>query len=79
MAASKGIPIPYLRAWREWRALEQVELAKRAGITATTISRLEHGATARIGTVAKLAAALGIDRENLLHSEPGKKKEQAAA
>lgn len=78
MAGSTGVHIPFLRAWREWRALEQVELAKRAGITATTISRLEHGATARIGTVAKLAAALGIDRENLLHSEPGK-KEQAAA
>lgn len=77
MPASKGIPVPYLRAWREWRAFEQEELAGRARVTSTTISRLEHGASARIATIARLAHALGIDRETLLREAP-KKKDRAA-
>lgn len=78
MPAIKGVTVPLLRAWREWKALEQTELGQRAGITATTISRLENGASARLGTIAKLADALGISREQLLHSQPDKKERPAA-
>ena len=79
MAAIKGVTVPFLRAWREWKALEQSELGKRARITSTTISRLENGASARLGTIAKLADALGITREQLLHSQPDKKDRAALA
>lgn len=79
MAGQKGFHVPYLRAWREERALQQDELGARAGLTATTISRLEHGATARLGTIGKLATALGITREQLLRSQPTEKKSRPAA
>lgn len=54
----------------------QKELAEKSGITETTISRLENGEPARIDTIAKLADALGISREQLIREEP--KKELAA-
>ncbi len=77
MPAQKGFQVPYLRAWREERALQQDELGKLAGLTATTVSRLEHGATARLSTIGKLAKALGVTREQLLRSLP-EQKERAA-
>jgi len=39
----KRVEIPYLRAWRMWRGLSIQELAKLAGVSVTTISRLENG------------------------------------
>ena len=65
-----GIKLPYLRAWREWRALKQEELAKLAGITETTISRVENGMPARIDTIGKLADALKVERERLIRAQP---------
>lgn len=72
-----AITLPYLRAWRFRRGLLQSELATKAGVTPATISRLEQGGKVRLGTVARLAEALGISREELLHSEP--KKDRPAA
>lgn len=72
---SKGIPLPYLRAWRNSKYLMQKELADKSGVTETTISRLENGEPARIDTIAKLAAALGVSREQLIKEAP---KELAA-
>ena len=77
MAGQKGFQVPYLRAWREKRALQQDELGALAGLTATTISRIEHGATARLGTIGKLSTALGITREQLLRTMPGKERPAA--
>ena len=63
--------LPYLRAWRVWRGLSQQELADKAGISKTTIVQLEHGrAVPHFVTVAKLASALGLTREQLLHAKP---------
>ncbi len=79
MPAKKGLTIPYLLAWRQWRALGQEELAAKAGVTLTTISRLENGQSARMSTIGKLADALGITREELLRTQPAEMKDHPAA
>lgn len=68
----RGIHPTYLRAWRRYRLMSGPELAERAGITRSAVSRLEtkEGATANVSTVAKLAKALGITREQLVREAP---------
>jgi transcriptional regulator with XRE-family HTH domain len=78
MPAAKGLTVPHLRGWRLYKGLEQEELGRLAGVTPTTISRLENGATARIGTIRRLAEALKIDREELLHSKAPEGERPAA-
>lgn len=54
--------LPRLRQIRELKLLTQQELAEITGISRVTLSRLESGnAEARISTVRKLTAALGVD------------------
>jgi DNA-binding XRE family transcriptional regulator len=56
-----------LREVRERKLLTQVELAKRANLTQTTISAIEVGKhEPRISTVRQLAAALDVDAEELV-------------
>jgi len=56
-----------LRLWRERRAMTQEELAKAAGLTRATLSRLEAGAENPYPTtVRKLAAALRVEPEHLM-------------
>ena len=58
-----------LRALREGRFVTQAELAARTGVTEATISRLERGVQrARISTVRKLAAGLGVEPAALLRA-----------
>ena len=78
MATIKGVELPHLQAWRLWKGLKQEELAQLAEVTQSTISKIENGGEARLGTVAKLAKALGIEREQLLHEEPGKEQRGVA-
>jgi transcriptional regulator with XRE-family HTH domain len=54
------VEIPKLRELRERRALTQVELAERAGLSSRSVAGYEAGAGARPGTVRKLARALGV-------------------
>lgn len=50
-----------LREVREAKFVTQVELAKKAGVSETTIVRLEAGThNPRVSTVRKLAVALGV-------------------
>jgi transcriptional regulator with XRE-family HTH domain len=59
-----------LRAAREAALLSQRELAEAAGITQSTLSRLEMGKqTARGKTVRALAIALKVDSAQLLARE----------
>ncbi len=59
--------LPQLRSARLRRLMTQAELAKRARMTQASISHLETGATrARISTVRKLAAALGVPAGDLI-------------
>lgn len=51
-----------LKAWREYRGLTQAELAEAAAMKQPALARLENsGSTPRAATVARLAAALGIE------------------
>ena len=63
--------LPRLREVRELRLVTQEELAGITGISRATLSRLEaRNAHARISTVRKLAAALGVDVSALIGEAP---------
>ncbi len=56
-----------VRRLRELRALSQRELAARAGLSVTTVNRIEVSQRKPIPrTVRKLAGALGVSPEELL-------------
>jgi transcriptional regulator with XRE-family HTH domain len=57
-----------LAALRERRMWTQVRLGEEAGVSPTTVSGIENGKISRphFGTIRKLAAALGVEPEELL-------------
>ena len=58
--------LSYLRAWRAYLGLTQAEVAAKAGITQASLSEMESGdSKLRKVTKAKLAAAMGINPEQL--------------
>lgn len=62
--------ISRLRPLRERQALTQRELATLAGVTQSTIQRLETGLQeARPSTIRKLARALGVKPVDLMDSQ----------
>jgi len=61
-----------LRELRQRRVLTLHELEERSGVAYNTIWRLENGRTgAQPRTIRKLAAALGVDPEELVKVEGG--------
>jgi len=59
-----------LRELRERRLLSQEMLSEKSGVGTTTIHRIESGATfPRYVTIRKLAAALGVEPEELVEWE----------
>jgi transcriptional regulator with XRE-family HTH domain len=67
---SRSIPLPGLAAHRRRRGLTQRLLAQLAGVAHTSVQQLEslnRGAYPQ--TLRKLAAALGLAPEELLHGE----------
>lgn len=56
------------RAARNWN---QIQLAKRAGVSQSTVSRTEsgEGAAADVDTIGKLAEALGVSPWQLLSED----------
>lgn len=60
-----------LRARRKAASLTQVELAERAGVSQSVVSRLESGATtdASWSVMAAIANALGVSADELLSGE----------
>jgi transcriptional regulator with XRE-family HTH domain len=70
MERSRSIPLPALAAHRRRRGLTQRQLSELAGVAHTTVQRLEslsRGAYPQ--TLRKLASALGVAPEELLHGE----------
>ena len=70
MERSRSTPLPGLAAHRRKRGLTQRQLGELAGVAHTTVQRLEslkRGAYPQ--TLRKLATALGVDPEELLHGE----------
>ncbi len=60
-----------VRRLRELRALSQRELAARAGLSVTTVNRIEIGQRKPMPkTVRKLAGALGVSPQELLTAQP---------
>lgn len=59
--------LPNLRRTRVRRLLTQKELGALVGMTTPALSRLENGHTAaRFSTIRKLAAALGVEPDELI-------------
>lgn len=63
-------PTPSLLYWRMQKGLIQVQLANSAGVDRATLQRLEAGGEARLSTISKLAAALGITPAQLQAQPP---------
>jgi transcriptional regulator with XRE-family HTH domain len=56
-----------VRYWRARRALTQSQLAEAAGLTLSTVNRIERGiAKPHPTTIHKLAVALGVGVEEIL-------------
>jgi transcriptional regulator with XRE-family HTH domain len=67
---SRSTPLPGLATHRRRRGLTQRQLGELAGVAHTTVQRLEslsRGAYPQ--TMQKLATALGVSPEELLHGE----------
>jgi transcriptional regulator with XRE-family HTH domain len=65
---ARSIPLPALRAVRRSKALSQQQLAKRAGISSTTVRLVETNQRgAYPSTMRKLAAALKVPPVDLVH------------
>jgi transcriptional regulator with XRE-family HTH domain len=60
------LKVPRLREWRHLRGYTQVELAERAGVSASAITGYERGFNIRPSTARKLAEALGVEIPDLL-------------
>jgi transcriptional regulator with XRE-family HTH domain len=70
MERSRSTPLPGLAAHRRRRGLAQRELGELAGVAHTTVQQVEslkRGAYPQ--TLRKLATALGVASEELLHGE----------
>jgi transcriptional regulator with XRE-family HTH domain len=70
MERSRSTPLPALAAHRRRRGLTQRQLGELAGVAHTTVQKLEtlqRGAYPK--TLRKVATALGVAPEDLLHGE----------
>jgi transcriptional regulator with XRE-family HTH domain len=68
--ARPTVTVPRLREHRVAAFLSQEELGKRSGVSVSAIIRLEHGGAAELGTVRKLAEALGVEPRALTAPRP---------
>ncbi|MCA2981717.1 MAG: helix-turn-helix domain-containing protein [Myxococcaceae bacterium] len=55
-----GRRVNKVQTLREERLLSKAELARRAGVSALTIDRIEKGAPCRLDTKRKIILALGL-------------------
>ncbi len=60
---------PLLKAWRKYLGLTQKELAERAGVSLSVVSRMERSFNRRSETLKKLADAMGLSVEQLVDEE----------
>ena len=65
-----------VRSARQNMGISQTELARRAGLNAATISRLESGARRSLSapTASAIARALGVSIESLIHPPASRRR-----
>jgi transcriptional regulator with XRE-family HTH domain len=68
--AGRGVLVPHLRAWRNYHAKTQEELAELASVARSTIVRGEEGKRINVSTVRRLADALGVGAADLMRVKP---------
>jgi transcriptional regulator with XRE-family HTH domain len=68
--AHRGLALPHLEAWRNYRVMTQAQLASAAGISRATIGAAAQGERVRHANIQKLATALGIDASTLVYTAP---------
>lgn len=61
-----------VRAARAAAGMGQIEASERAGIVQGYLSDIERGKSCSVVTLAKIAAALGVDLVDLLPNQGGK-------
>jgi transcriptional regulator with XRE-family HTH domain len=71
MGLTSTAGLPGLRTAREAKLITQIHLAELSGVNRSTISDLEVGSrNAHFRTIHQLAAALGVDPQQLLVEPP---------
>lgn len=75
----RGRTIPYLRAWRLEKTMQQGELAEAADVSRSTVLRAEAGGIVSFTNIRKLATALDISVNELLYTQPTPKFRATAA
>lgn len=63
-----------LKRVRKKRGLDQTELARRVGVSQSTISRIEQGQIPGADVLAALARALGMSADRLLSLKSRRRK-----
>ena len=58
-------PMSAAKAWRDYLRLTQAEVAARMGITQAAYAQMESARRPRKATLAKIAAAMGLEVEQL--------------
>ncbi len=76
------MPINNVQHFREAQMMSKAELARKAGVSALTIDRVEAGRPCRLDTKRKVLLALGLkvtDRDRVFGALTGRDPEQVAA
>jgi transcriptional regulator with XRE-family HTH domain len=73
-----GMPLPGLKEARLRKAMTQAELAKAAGLAASTVGRLETDGPAAPATIRKLAQVLDVEPADLMAPKEHQGKALAA-
>jgi len=56
----------YVRAWREYKGMTQLDVAERMGVSRAAFAQMEaSSANLRVSTYKKIAEALGVEWEQL--------------
>jgi DNA-binding XRE family transcriptional regulator len=67
----RGRPLPHLKAWRINKLMTQAQLIEKSGVARATVVRAERGSeSVSFANIRKLAEALGITTDELLHADP---------
>lgn len=66
MPRAFGLLLPGLQQTRRGRAITQLELAEKAGVTRSTVTRAEAGERVSLPSARKLATALDVSIDQLL-------------